>query len=213
MSLSLHSLLDYRLGNSPDEALPVQDVLIDEATHEVRYLVVDASGWMSQRQVLIAPSAIQRISVDEHWLVTELSRERIENSPPIPEGGPISRQAEAQLASYYQWPIYWQGLDLAPTPTYLPAYSEQGADDREQAARAELKDPDDDSAPLRSFRAMRHYRVKRHDANLGELEDLEADPEGWSLQHLVVAHEGRLVRYPAKMLLSVGWDTQVIELR
>src|SRR5258707_514488 len=61
----------------------VEDVLVDERTWAVRYLVVDTSNWIGGKSVLIAPSLLTSVDAASRRIQVSLTREAIKNSPSI----------------------------------------------------------------------------------------------------------------------------------
>jgi hypothetical protein len=61
----------------------VDDCLVDEATWQVRYLVVDTSNWIGGRWVLISPTVVSEIDPGNSAMNVSLTREQIKASPSI----------------------------------------------------------------------------------------------------------------------------------
>lgn len=59
----------------------VIDVMVDHETMEVRYLVVDSSGWLDTRTFLLAADRISADENDNNNLAADVTRRQIENSP------------------------------------------------------------------------------------------------------------------------------------
>jgi len=59
--------------------------------------------------VLISPYALGKIEKEEREISVDLTKKRIENSPPLSSETPVSRQFEDSYYSYYGWPMYWGG--------------------------------------------------------------------------------------------------------
>ena len=60
----------------------VDDFLVDP-TWKVTYLVIDTSNWIGGKSVLIAPSAIDTVDVENQEIRVRLTRKEIEQSPPV----------------------------------------------------------------------------------------------------------------------------------
>src|SRR6185312_1477907 len=60
------------------------------------------------RQVLISPLSVRGERLADKVPVN-LSREQVENSPPIDADKPVDRQQEEALARYYHQRYYWEG--------------------------------------------------------------------------------------------------------
>jgi hypothetical protein len=57
------------------------DVLVDEQTNTIQYIVVDTSNWIGGKWVAIAPSAIRRVDWGKLRIDVDLTREQIKNGP------------------------------------------------------------------------------------------------------------------------------------
>ena len=98
---TLHAL-DGEIGH-------VKDFYFDDQKWAIRYVVVDASSWISGRLVLLAPHAFGSLHPDGKVLLVNLTRQQIEKSPSIDTHKPVSRQYEEEYYQYYGWPTYWKG--------------------------------------------------------------------------------------------------------
>ncbi|MDP0500585.1 MAG: PRC-barrel domain-containing protein [Verrucomicrobiota bacterium JB022] len=210
MSARLSHLLQYRVGRNGEEGLRIADFLIDEQTRHVRYLVVDGGEWLPHRKLLISPHAITGVDNSQKLLRTELDREQLEQSPQLDPHAPFSRSEEEKLASYYQWPMYWQAMS-GEGITAMPADTEQGMEDREQAVRAELDEAEADS-PLRSFAELLHYRTRPSSGPSGEVEDALADETTWEITALQIKQEGTTEEVSADQLHEIEWNSREVVL-
>jgi len=61
----------------------VDDVLVDERTFAVQYLVVDTSNWIGGKWVAISPSAVKSIDWGKLRIVVDLSRDQIRSGPTL----------------------------------------------------------------------------------------------------------------------------------
>ena len=73
----------YHIAATDGEIGHVDDFLIEEATWQLRYLVVDTSNWIGGRPVLIAAAAIARIDSAAKKVYVSLTRESIKKGPSI----------------------------------------------------------------------------------------------------------------------------------
>ena len=70
-------------------------------------MVVDTGRWLQGRQVLISTAALKKPKWKSRVFPVNLTKEQVRNSPSIDTDKPVSRQHEAKLHNYYDWPIYW----------------------------------------------------------------------------------------------------------
>ena len=61
----------------------VDDVLVDERTFAVQYLVVDTSNWIGGKWVAISPSAVKSVDWGKLRIVVDLSRDQIRSGPTL----------------------------------------------------------------------------------------------------------------------------------
>jgi hypothetical protein len=104
----------------------IVDLVVDDATWEIRYLVVDTSHWWFSKKVLVAPQWATRVSWAERKVYLSLSRELVKKSPAWDGLAPVNREYEAHLYDYYGRPVYWDQTDRPRETATAPL----GADHR-----------------------------------------------------------------------------------
>ena len=219
MLLSLYDTFGYHIRASDGDVGKVDDVLFEDDSSAVRYLVVDTGGWLSSRKVLLAPAALGPLEPASRQIPTVLTREQVQSSPDVDVAKPVSRQQEEALHRHYAWTPYWGGATaygLAPYWGGVPLAAERPAPaatdsvERElAAAQRERGDPH-----LRSAREVIGYYVAATDGEIGHVEDLLADPDGWVIRSLVIDTRnwlpGKKVLVAADWLKTVEWSGQRI---
>jgi len=63
----------------------LDDFIVDEATWQTRYLVIDTSNWMGGKWVAVSPSAVTGIEWAKQSITLGLTRDEIKNSPSLDE--------------------------------------------------------------------------------------------------------------------------------
>ncbi len=114
MLRSIKQLYRDKLGALDGPIGHVKDFYFDDRNWVVRYLA-DRYGkhWLEARgQVLISPHTLGNAYDGGKFLAVNLTRQQIEDSPPIESHKPVSRQYEEEYYRYYGWPNYWQGDGL-----------------------------------------------------------------------------------------------------
>jgi hypothetical protein len=104
---SCRAILRYRVHASDGDVGHLEDMLVDEQTLAIRYLVVNTSNWWLGRQVLVAPQWIQGVSWPDSKVAFRLARRAIERAPPYEPGKPLDRVQEALLHEHHGQPVYW----------------------------------------------------------------------------------------------------------
>ena len=102
-------LTGYSLLASDGEIGRCQDFLFDDRDHAIRYMVAKTAKWLPGRKVVISPVFLDQPNDDNRQLPLRLTRKQIEESPPLDEHAPVSRQYELQFHEYYVLPFYWTG--------------------------------------------------------------------------------------------------------
>jgi uncharacterized protein YrrD len=181
MNLHIKQLYGSKLGARDGEIGHVKDVYFDERRWVVRYLVADTGSWLPLRQVLLSPRVLGQLNQQTNILHVNLSRQRIENCPPIDSHRPVSRQYEAEYYRYYGWPVYWIGDGfggLGGFPGIIPVQKDAASDHDENRAR--------DDVHLHSTKAVTGYQVHALDGTVGHISDFVVDDDTWAIREIVV---------------------------
>jgi len=164
----------------------IDDLLFDDNSWGLRYLVIDTRSWLPGRKVVLTPAEL----TDTAWLAKEIkvdrTRQEIEDSPPLEEHEPVSQQRESQLADYFDWPRLWGTSDALGTETPMGVGSEV-AEAGSKASREEFSPEGRGDPHLRSCTHLKGYEVVAKDGELGAIQNLIIDTEGWRIDQLVVA--------------------------
>jgi sporulation protein YlmC with PRC-barrel domain len=218
MLFSFEDLRGYQIRAADGDIGSVDDVLFEDTTSVVRYLVVATGSWLFGRKVLLAAAALGPVEHGARAITTGLTTRQVKDSPSIDSDQPVSRQQEEALHSYYEWPPYWYGtpalglapywggVGLAPPPPAHDPVEREVADMQRQQA-----DPH-----LRSAREVIGYYVAAADGDIGHVEDLLVDDADWMIRQLVIDTRnwlpGRKVLVDTDRLRSVDWAGRHIVL-
>jgi uncharacterized protein YrrD len=104
---SANEVAGYKIHARDGEIGHVKDFLIDEQTYAIRYLVVEAGNWFSDKKVLLSPQWIEKIDSIESEVFTSLSREEVRDAPLYLEENLIDRHYETDLYDHYGYEGYW----------------------------------------------------------------------------------------------------------
>lgn len=85
----------------------VDDLLVEDQTWAVRYLVVSTSNWWGGHKVLIAPAWASHVNWPESTVTLDLSRDQIKNAPAYDAAELFERQQEQAMHEHYGRPTYW----------------------------------------------------------------------------------------------------------
>jgi hypothetical protein len=194
----------------------VKDILFDDQTWRVRWLVVDAGTWLTGRKVLLQPSCVLAADNVRGTLPVSLTRAKVKDSPAIEQDRPVSEQMESSLYDYYGWDPVWGG-GIFGGGTMTQAFgSPYGAGlPVREPARAEA--PHDNGDPhLRSVDAVTGYHIHANDGMIGHAGDFLIDRESWAVRYLVVDTRnwwpGRHVLIAPAAVTDMSWSRRRIEL-
>jgi hypothetical protein len=173
-----------KLSATDGEIGHVKDFYFDDQEWVVRYVVADTGFWLSGHLVLLSPRAFESFSQDGERMVVNLSRKKIEDSPPIEAHTPVSRQFEERYHQYYDWPSYWEadgmwgavGLGITPPPHIQPMKEETWGNPTR----------DEGDSHLQSAKALTGYQIQTKEGVVGEVLDFMIDAESWTIRQVLV---------------------------
>jgi len=102
-----NAVMKYHIEASDGDIGHIQDLLLDDETWAVRYLIVDTSNWWLGHQVLIAPKWIQYVSWSERMISVDLTRQLIKDAPPYHSAATLDRDGEINVHKHYKRAGYW----------------------------------------------------------------------------------------------------------
>ena len=203
-------LRGYTIQASDGAIGTVDDLLFDDRSWRVRYLVADAGGWLSSRRVLLSPAVLERPDPVAMKLPVTLTRERVRESPSIDADAPVARAQEAELSRHFGWTPWWTdpaiSVGLRAEPPEPPAREPAPGT---EAARAE--------AALRSTHEVRGFAIAATDEEVGHVEDILVDEEGWIVRYFIVDTRnwlpGRKVLIAPSWVSAIDWLDERVALR
>ncbi|MEZ5817434.1 MAG: PRC-barrel domain-containing protein [Hyphomicrobiaceae bacterium] len=191
----------------------VMDVLFDDRDWTVRWLAIDTGNWLPGRAVLIPSSALGKPAYAESRIPISLTKQQVEDSPGLERDAPFSRQMEADQYRYWGGTPYWTsgvpypgvgpaGLHPLPVATGVP--------ERRMAKRAGTEgDPD-----LRSADEVTGYSIRANDGDIGHVEDIVIDDDGWAVRYVVVDTvnwwPGKKVVVAPEWIKDVSWSERKV---
>ncbi len=194
----------------------VDDVYFDDEDWAIRYLIVDAGGWLSGRRVLISPIAVGHPDWLGQLLPVSLTKAQIKGSPDIDTQKPVSRQDEADYFRYYAYPYYWGSGGLWGMGAYPGSLT---TEDRVEAAmKAHTPSAAHSSAAshLRSCNAVMGLHLHAADGEIGHVEDFLVDERTWAIRYLVVDTSnwwgGHRVLIAPRWITAISWGDRMISV-
>ncbi len=210
MLRSIQSLQGYTLKARDGDIGHCRDFLFDDRDWVIRYMVADTGGWLRGRKVLISPLALREPDWETRHFPVQLSRREVENSPPLDEHAPVSREYEIDYHRFFALPFYWVGNELwgtYPDP--------QGALHPVSQPQTAPEDLPIKEGHLRSCAEVVDYRIEARDGDTEKIEDFIADDATWALRFLVVNTRrwlpGGRVLIPTHGLGDVDWSERHVK--
>jgi len=216
MLLVISALKGYSVEASDGRIGTVSDFLFDDLTWKLRWLVVDIGSWLSERKVLIHPSAIREADYEREELAVSLTKALVEGSLDILQDPPVSRQIESNLYGYYNWDPVWGGAGyFGGNPIAMPLVSPLffGGPTSDEATTLVSDDTD---PHLRSTTEVKGYHVHATDGDIGHVENLIVDDTGWDIRYLIVDTRnwwaGKHVLVSPYAVREIDWAERYIRL-
>lgn len=215
MFLIVKQICGDKLGASDGEIGHVKDAYFDDQDWTVRYLVADTGSWLPGRLVLLSPHAVGELHETGKVLPVNLTRQQIEDSPPIESHKPVSRQYEEEYHLYYNWPFYWEGDGLWGMSGF-PILAQRSEPFQGERATATSSRTETGDSHLRSVKTVAGYHVQAGGEKFGRVTDFVMDPKTWAIRHLVVdtGHwlSGKRVLIAPSQLKRISWDESTVQV-
>jgi hypothetical protein len=201
MLQKLTDIQDCALAAADEEEIgKVKELYFDDQSWIVRYIVADTGGWLLGRKVLLPPGKMGRIDAEKKITAFHLTKNEIENSPPIEEHLPVSRQHEEAWNRYYGSAFYWIPeavgvggvVPSAPPVVDLPPPAKPRSDPH-----------------LRNTGEVLDYAIHATDGDIGKIEDFLIDDETWHIRYIVVLWSwliGRRALLAPQWIEDLNWD-------
>ena len=197
------SAIDGQMGS-------ISELYFDDQNWKVRYLIINTGGWLTGRNVLIAPIAVEDIDDAAGSIRINLRKEQIEQAPPIEKAKPISRQYEEAYYEHFRWAPYWQsGTTALGTPIPYPEPPPMNVDEPAFSESPE-------KSHLRSSAEVTGYRINAQDGEIGHIEDLVVDDEDWIVRYVEVDTRnwlpGKKVLVQTGRIKQIDWQSQSVTM-
>ena len=156
----------------------------------IRYLAVDAGGWMNSKQVLIPPEAITLHDLPSHKVNVNLTRDQIIHSPDVDFSLPIARSAENDVIRHYGITPYWEKGEgeIAYIPEEDRTIASRGnviAVTDEISGTTILTERIPDAWSLFRSGNVLGYDLRAVDGSSGVINEFIIDDRSWKVHYLV----------------------------
>lgn len=194
----------------------LSDLLFDDKTWHVRWLVMDSGTWLSGRKILIHPSSLQHPESETATLRVQLTRSQVRNSPVIDTDAPISLQMERSLSSYYGYDPDANGAWCRSGAQTTPPDGASGPSGGSVAGTIARKRPKAAEPHLRSVAEVEGYRIRASDGDAGFLKNVVIDDEAWCVHDIVIDvptwWSVKHVVIPTSAVERISWSERCIRL-
>jgi sporulation protein YlmC with PRC-barrel domain len=104
---SCRAVIGYHVHATDGDIGHVADLLVDDETWAIRYLILDTSNWWGGHRVLVTPRWIDAVSWSDAKVSVDLTRQAVKDAPPYDSAAQLRRQQEQALHEHYGRPGYW----------------------------------------------------------------------------------------------------------
>ncbi|MEL7499926.1 MAG: PRC-barrel domain-containing protein [Planctomycetota bacterium] len=186
----------------------VRDLLIEDNSWDVRYIVISMQTKLSIRQALVAPSAILSIDTERRLVTTVLRTKQFLDCPRLDEDQPISREYEQALVNYFGWPIYWLGRAAMISPQHLSRMADEKTNEVFER---------EGQANLRSASEMMNYKITTSEGiRAGCLNDLIVNRYSWQVDYASTEAISWLPKegwmFSTERIESIDWADRAISV-
>jgi hypothetical protein len=194
----VNKIIGYKLMARDGEFGECDDFLFEDGLWIIRYMVADTGGFLNRRKVLIPLIEFEKPDRLTQFFHVDLTKKQIEESPPLSEDEPVSRQYERISCLYFGWPAYWAEDDLENTVSTPSGVFREPENAQNMGEKESL---------LRSAKKVTEYRVEATKGKAGKVSDFIVDDNFWAIRYLVVDMQNR--EKDKKVLLSPDWINTV----
>ncbi|MBD3257006.1 hypothetical protein GF377_01140 [candidate division GN15 bacterium] len=198
MLRSLKDLVGSSIGATDGELGKLSDLCFDDIGWIMRYAVVDTNKWLPGGKVLVPLLSFGQPDQKGDVFGVQLTKEQVKEAPPVDVDHPVSKQQETKLLKHMNIPpVSWS----ADSPLQPPEKKETVGEKPERL---------DYDPHLRSVKEIKGYELRGRGESVGEVYDLIADDDGWTVRYLVVDTgswlKGRRVAFSVDGVSEVNWE-------
>jgi hypothetical protein len=197
----------------------VSDILFDDQSWKLRWLVVHTGTWLFGRKVLLPLSALGKPDETDRKFNVLITKKQVQDSPDVAADLPVSRHLEAHVYNYYDWNPYWRSgfssmANAVGTPVYMPRTDDVGPRSQDGGTDAV---PDDGDEHLRSVMAVIGYHMEALDGAIGHAEDFIVDDSDWYVHYITVDTKnwlpGQRVVISPELIREIDWISRSVFLK
>ncbi|MFC4173566.1 PRC-barrel domain-containing protein [Microvirga sp. GCM10011540] len=214
------NLIGHSIRAKDGEIGSVADLLFEDDTWAVRWLVVDTGGWLLGRKVLLPADHLGSVDVEARAVSVDFTKEQVEESPGTGIDLPVSRQMETSIYDHYGMPPYWPvgaGAAWVPPTVYTPAAGHAAPTSPPTPLTGHVPDDAQTGDPhLRSASEVTGYDIHGSDDQVGHVEDFLVDTDEWIVRYVIVDTKnwwpGKQVIVPPKWVEAINWEKRAMRV-
>lgn len=212
------TLNGYAIEASDGQIGTVSDLLFEDRSWTVRWLVVETGTWLSGRKVLLPLSALGDPDPDRHLFPVSLTMQQVHDSPTLDADQPVSRQAEAQLYNFYGWNPYWGSGSLSTEnfmaiPSGLPL---RPAEPLALGTGPTDPEPEAGDPHLRSMSAVSGHHIEATDGEIGHVDGFLVEANTWRIRYIILSTRnwwpGKKVLISPDSVTTIDWSASLVHL-
>jgi hypothetical protein len=201
MFTSHTTLMKLPLVSTGGEEHQVRNLLFDDRSWTICFLVADAGRWFTRRQIVIRTSVMEEPDWTKGVITVKLTHQELAKCADAASVRTVSQQQQLALKRHFGWPESEPRWDVPPA--LVPAQ-------REFPVQA------NDDPHLRNTMDLVGYEVWSADRKVGIVSDFIMESNSWHIKYLSVKigdwvyHEERFV--PTLAVQNISWGTHRVTL-
>jgi len=190
MLINTHHIYGSSVVATDKVAGTVRDILFDDRSWDVKFLVVHSGRWLTGQSELLTPDVITGCDWMARELTVGLTEDEVVQSPP-PETHPPASVEKNWERALVAWDVYWSGMiDESDKPAGDPH--------------------------LDSVKEVTGYHVDAVDGVIGHIVDFLIDDETWVIRYMVMDTRnwlpGKHVLLTPALIKSVDWEERIVRV-
>jgi hypothetical protein len=105
---SAQETFGFRLEAKDGDVGEVDDFVFDDETWAIRYVVINTHYWWTEKQILLVPQWVERVSWRRSVMRVNLSMDFLKHAPKYLGASAISPEYEHNVLDYYEKPAHWK---------------------------------------------------------------------------------------------------------
>jgi hypothetical protein len=179
---------------------PIRNVLFDDRSWLIRFLIVDAGAFFGKRLVVVPVTACDVPDWTQNSIAVNMNADQLLNCPDADSVRPVSRQQQIAWNRHFGWP--------ENDPTWFSSSSRD-------IPGMEFPVGGEDDPHLRRALDLISYQIWGSGGPLGSLEGFFLKDASWHIEYLLVRAGGwecREKAVPTQCVASISWGQRRVVL-